>query len=150
MTVRNEYQFSTLADYDFHWTLCKEGKEVAAGDFRLKTLPQQASKVRIKMPFLKESDEYTLQVYAYTREASDLLPAHYDIAKEQFLHEGKLEEMNRQQAQGNIKVETQKNNIVLTVGDIKAEINKQNGALTNYALDGVSVLHNRTALEPYF
>lgn len=116
----------------------------------MKTLPQQESKVRIKMPSLKESDEYTLQVYAYTREANDLLPAHYDLAKEQFVHEGKLEEMNRQQAQGNIKVETQKNNIVLTVGGIKAEINKQNGALTNYAMDGVSALHNRTALEPYF
>lgn len=150
LTVRNEYQFSTLADYDFHWTLCKEGKEVAAGDFRLKTLPQQESKVRIKMPSLKESDEYTLQVYACTREANDLLPAHYDIAKEQFLHEGKLEENMSQQAQGDVKVETQKNNIILTVGNIKAEINKQSGALTDYAVDGVSVLNKRTTLEPYF
>ncbi len=62
----------------------------------------------------------------------------------------KLEENANLQTQGDIKVETQKNNIVLTVGNVKAEINKQSGALTNYAMDGVSVLHNRTALEPYF
>lgn len=150
LTVRNEYQFSTLGAYDFHWTLCKEGKQVAEGDFRLATKPQQESKVRLKMPSLKESDEYTLQVFANTREATDLLPARYDVAKEQFIHEGKLEYGSQSQTVNDVKVETVKNSIRFTIGNITAEINKQNGNLTDYAIDGKTVFNNRAYLEPYF
>lgn len=147
LTVRNELVFTSLAGFDFAWTLCKEGKQVATGTFQLKTQAQGEEK--LKLPRLDEQREYTLQVYAYTREASDLLPAHHELAKEQFIRTGAVG-MPIASAMGDVKVETVKNSIQLTIGDILVELNKQNGTLINYAIGGQSVLNRRTCLEPYF
>lgn len=151
LTIKNEFNFTSLDKYDFEWTLNREGKLVAGGSFKLNTKPGSEGKAKIKLPKLDDSAEYTLQVYAFTRTATDCLPVHYDIAKEQFcLIPSPSPKGEGSSCTGKPVIAQSKKSIVLSVNNIKAEINKQTGNLTDYSIDGISVFGRRAYLEPYF
>lgn len=83
--VRNEFFFTTLAGYDFRYTLHRMGQPVAEGDFRLKTAPQDSTKVKLDLPELKDSAEYTLEVFALQGTQTELLPKGHEVARGQFV-----------------------------------------------------------------
>lgn len=149
LTVANELRFTTLEQYDFRWTLHRLGTLVADGTFRLKTKPEQDAKLRLELPAISDSAEYTLEVYATMRNSSDLLPPHYEVAKEQFVREGKIMAETLHTG-SDVKVEQVKNAVKAEIGNIAVEFNRQTGALTSYTVHGVEMLARRTALEPYF
>lgn len=151
LTVRNEYCFTSLADYAFWWTLCREGDEVARGTFALKTAPGDSSTVSIKLPKMADDAEYTLQVYAYNKVGTDVLPQGYEVAKEQFLREANCKEPSA----GKVNVQSSKfkeegNDIIVTMGNKEVKLSKKSGLIWSYTVDGKSPFAKGQYPQPYF
>ena len=83
LTVQNNYNFTNLDNYNFEWQLVADGEVVEEGEFSVTAAPNQKKEIRIDLPQLKDA-EYFLNVFAYTKEATDLVPEGHEVAKEQF------------------------------------------------------------------
>lgn len=81
--VTNKFNFTNLDKYDFKWELLADGKKVKEGDFQISAAPDQEEEFDIDLPELEDA-EYFLNIFAYTREATDLIPAGHEMAREQF------------------------------------------------------------------
>ena len=58
--------------------------ETASGTFSVDLLPHGQKDIRLDLPEIPDDgNEYFLNLYAYTKTASGLLPAGYEVAKEQ-------------------------------------------------------------------
>lgn len=88
ITVVNDFKFIaiTLKNYSFKWVLLKNGKEDASGTFTLNIPANGKKDVRLPLPNLDRTagNEYYLQVYATSKEATPLLPAGFEVAKGEF------------------------------------------------------------------
>ncbi len=149
LTVRNEYHYRSLTDYDLHWTLCREGEQVAEGMLKMKTAPEKEETVKIALPSMDDK-EYTLQVYAYTRMATELLPMGYEQAKEQFVRKAQKGMNQSHTFSQQVKIDNHKGKMGFTAGPLSGEINKITGALGKLKYDGKAIFARRALLEPYF
>lgn len=84
LTVTNKYNFKNLEAFDFEWELLANGELVETGTFNLSTEPNQQDEVSINLPERDANKEYFLNVFAYTAEASPLVPKGHELAREQF------------------------------------------------------------------
>jgi beta-galactosidase len=81
--VENLFDFTNLNNYAFKWVLTKDGKSVAEGSFDVSLAPKQSQDIKIDLPAKKDRGEYALELYAYTKSATELVPAGHEIAREQ-------------------------------------------------------------------
>ncbi len=149
LTIRNEHNFTPLSEFDFGWTLNRNGRQIAAGAFAADVAPEGTGTVRLRLPEMNGDGEYTLQVYAYTKTGTELVPARFEVAKEQFVL-GASPAPAAVQSGMSYEVKDSANLVTFRCGNITGTINKRTGMLTEYARDGVSVLAWRQYLEPYF
>lgn len=150
LDIRNEYNFTALNNFDFAWTLNRNGDKVAEGNFNTDAAPEATAQKHIKLPSLKKAGEYSLQVYAYTKR-DPILGTHYEIAKEQFLTSNFLtEKQNIEKTEGSLMVTEDNNNVLFSSDSISGIINKKTGMLTNYSYNGKNIFAKRQYLEPYF
>ena len=85
LTLQNQYDFITLEDFDFSYTLLEGGKEVQQSSFTVpKAGPGQTVKARIKLPKISGSKEVYLNVEARTKAASGLVEKGHILARHQF------------------------------------------------------------------
>ena len=139
VTVRNLYDFTDLADYDFRWVLVKNGEPADSGRFSVNLKPHQSKDVKLSLPDVPEDgNEYFLNLYAYTRTATDLVPARYEVAKEQ-LKIGKSDFFISQEGvSGQLACQVEGNMFLFTSGKVSGKIDLKRGVLCGYALDGKS------------
>ena len=150
LTVRNEHGFTSLSDYSFRWVLSKEGDDVAHGTFVLTTAPGNSSTIGIKLPPRSDDAEYTLQVYAYNKQGSDVLPQGYEVAKEQFVA-GKVKIPEKPRTTGDIaSVKEEGSDIIFTAGPVEGKISKRSGMLWSYTINGVAPFAKSQYPQPYF
>lgn len=83
ITINNQLNFTDLSKFIFKWQLLGDGEIIAEGTFNLKTRPNATEEVNINIPPLKNK-EYYLNVFAYTKESDELIPANHEVAREQF------------------------------------------------------------------
>lgn len=84
ISVRNLYDFTDLSAYDFRWQLVKNGVLADSGRFEVRLKPHASKEVKLSLPeILADENEYYLNLYAYTREATELVPAGFEVAREQ-------------------------------------------------------------------
>lgn len=88
--VENVFDFTDLDRYNFKWELLRNGTQVGTGDFKVQLAPHQQKEIKLNLPKYKAEPgaEYFLNVYAYTRDSNDMLPAGYEVAREQFKYAG--------------------------------------------------------------
>ena len=87
LSLRNDFSFTNLEDYDFSYTLENNGKAVRKGSFRVALAPGQTGRqaLHLSLPVVKPGDAYFLRVSALLRTARPFLPAGHELACEQFL-----------------------------------------------------------------
>lgn len=137
--VRNRYDFTNLDAYDFVWELIKNGEKEASGQFGIKLQPGQEKILRLELPDLSEDleDEYYLNLYAYTRQATDLVPAGYEVAREQLkVREGGFFRKT-QLSQGDLIYEVSDGMLSFRSGDVSGKIDLKKGLLCDYSFHGV-------------
>lgn len=141
ITVRNLYDFTDLADYSFQWRLLKNGVPVDSADFIISLKPHQSKEVKLELPTVsQDGNEYFLNLYAYTRHATDLIPEHYEVAKEQFkIGKGDFFESTKP-LPGELVYQVDGNVLSFESGNIAGKIDLKKGLLFDYTWDGKSPL----------
>ena len=149
ITIKNEFDFTNLDQYKIEWQLLKNGVVVKKGNIAASLAPHQTKDFKINIDGIsaKVSEEYFVNVFAYTKSAAPLLVANHEIAREQF-ELGKSNYFDALGSKGTLSVKTAEKTLKFTSGDISGEFNTETGRLTRYMLDGKSLL--RGYPEPYF
>ncbi|PCJ98726.1 MAG: beta-galactosidase [Flavobacteriaceae bacterium] len=83
LEILNNHNFTDLDRYNFQWEIIENGKPFASGTFNLSAKPDENIAHKLEIPELG-SKEYFLNVFAYTKEASQLVPENHEAAREQF------------------------------------------------------------------
>lgn len=141
ISVRNMYDFTDLSAFDFRWLLVKNGEPADSGRFEVRLKPHASKVVRLSLPEIpSDGNEYYLNLYAYTREATDMVPAGFEVAREQLkVGTGDFFAV-QQKAEGNLTVEVSGNVLTFSSGRVSGKIDLKKGMLFQYALDGKSPL----------
>ncbi|MGB5436755.1 MAG: glycoside hydrolase family 2 TIM barrel-domain containing protein, partial [Maribacter sp.] len=86
ISILNKYDFLNLNQFTFIWKLFENGLEIATGVLPTLDVPAKDSKsVLIDLPELNDAKaEYFLNLYAYTKQATPLVPRDHLMAYGQF------------------------------------------------------------------
>nr|WP_321452661.1 glycoside hydrolase family 2 TIM barrel-domain containing protein [uncultured Carboxylicivirga sp.] len=145
--ITNEFSFTSLADYQFEWKLVKNGNVIATGDFTADVPALDYKIVTIDLPSInyESSDEYFLNVYAYTTKDTPFIPAGFEVASEQF----KLSESEYTPSiatyTDKVLVNETADNFIVTSGKIKTTISKTTGLISSYTIDGEELISSDLA-----
>jgi beta-galactosidase len=136
VTIENRFHYTDLKEFDFKWELIHDGKKIDSGDFPVAQAPLTTNDVVVPFPKIGDEGEYFLNVFAYTRKASEMVPAGHEIAREQFVLLSKpvYEEYlpyNKVQV-----VKDDDNTLSLQANDVQFVFNKRKGSLTGISYKG--------------
>ncbi|MDR3340380.1 MAG: DUF4981 domain-containing protein [Candidatus Symbiothrix sp.] len=136
ISIENRFLYTDLKDYDFKWELLKNGKKIAEGNPVVSQAPGTKKDATIPLPSIQKETgaEYFLNVYAYTKTATEMVPAKHESAREQFAFPvNDYFVTNRTVTAGSVEIIREDDNrITLKAGEITAIFNKKNGALEGY------------------
>lgn len=137
VSVRNRYDFTDLNAYDFAWEIHKNGKKIHAGTFVLSLLPHKEKEVQLNLPVIPEDgNEYFLNLYAYTKKATELVPVRHEVAKEQMkLSRSGFFDTVVSPA-GELSYETQGDVLSFRSGNVSGKIDLKKGMLSDYTING--------------
>ncbi len=149
LTVENLFDFTNLDQYHFKWVLMSNGKMVKEGTFEVNLNPHTKKDIKLNVPAFKSiaGTEYFLNVYAYRKKASVMLPAGFEVANEQFFYGGNFF-AKASQAAGKLNVTTDGNKLSFTAEDVSGEFDTKYGRFIRYGKKGGKNF-NRFP-EPYF
>ncbi len=148
LLVENNFCFTSLSAYQFKWVLNKNGVEFRSGDFSLNLQPQTKKEVQLSIPSVSGSDEYMLNVFAYTKTDMPLVPAGHEVAREQFGSENASFFAAGKSSSGTLEIKQNNDVIEFKSGDVAGRFNSKNGELTSYRYKGNSLFNSFPV--PYF
>ena len=149
-TVENLFDFTNLDQYDFAWELTSNGKVIKQGTLQVSLAPHQQKEISLNLPMFKaqEGTEFFLNVYAYTKKETATIPAHHEIAREQFSYAGDYFAKS-QRSEGSLKVNKSADRLSFTSGNVNGEFDLRQGRLVKYTLNNDN--HGVYSMpEPYF
>lgn len=149
-TIKNEFDFTNLNDYQIQWKLNKNGAIIREGEFTVNVPPHSSGDVRLKLPSLKTSagDEFLIDFYVLTKKATQLVPAGFEIAREQFSISGNYFSQPTDKG-GNLLVKQDNQTLRFESGKVSGEFDLSNGKLVRYSVsDGLRLTRNLP--EPSF
>ena len=153
VTVKNGFNFTNLDNYSFKWQLFENGALQDEGTFSVKLAPNQQKDVKLKLPNTraKEGEEYFLNLYAYTKSATELVPAGHEVAREQLsLGKGNYFAASSGKGKSNLKIEKDGEKLKFTAEDVAGEFDISEGRLNWYGLDQAGKRIISKFPEPYF
>ncbi len=148
LRIENLFDFTNLDQYTFKWELLSNGKKIKEGNFAVNLAPHTTKELSLNLPALKstEGTELLLNVYAYTKSATEMLPSGFEVAKEQFKYAGDFF-AKAAMTTGDLKVNKEGDKISFASGTIKGEFDVKSGRFTRYT-QGDNGFNNFP--EPYF
>lgn len=137
ITVKNMYDFTNLNNFNYKWELIKNGKKEAEGKFDLDVSPKAEKEFKISHPALQYAPgtEYFLNIYAYTNKGDDMIPAGFEVAREQFAYSGNNYFIPATKGTAKPIVTAQNNMIKIEAGKVTLSFNKQRGTLDSYVVN---------------
>nr|WP_315251104.1 glycoside hydrolase family 2 TIM barrel-domain containing protein [uncultured Flavobacterium sp.] len=136
--IINDFGFTNLNQYSFKYQLLENGKIINEGAIDVDLSPKSKKQFKIDLPNLasKAGVEYMLNVFAYTKTGSELLPQNFEIAREQFAIENGNYFAKAQEMDSSSKVKEEKNEFVLSANNVVVKISKATGLISFYSLKG--------------
>ncbi|MEO6549272.1 MAG: glycoside hydrolase family 2 TIM barrel-domain containing protein [Ferruginibacter sp.] len=150
ITIENIYDFTNLDQFNFKWQLERNGQVVSSSKFDVNIAPHQQKDITLTIPSYKspEGSEYFLSIYAYTKIATDLVPAGHEIGREQFKIAGdyfaKGTATDKQ-----LQTKKEGNRLTFTSGNITGEFDLRQGSLKSYSMNKERGVISQFP-EPYF
>ncbi|ALI98863.1 glycoside hydrolase family 2 TIM barrel-domain containing protein [Rufibacter tibetensis] len=149
INVTNQYGFTNLNQYAFKWQLIKNGVVQKEGDFAVTAAPLQQKEVTLPLPAFtaQPGEEYFVNVFAYTKNASAFVPAGHEVARDQFAV-NKDAYFTKLTPEGKLKIKTKKDKLNFTSGSVSGEFDLKEGKLTSFSKNGQKTVEKFP--EPYF
>jgi beta-galactosidase len=152
--INNEFNFSSLNEFDIYWEIQADGKVIAKDDinYNKEVLPGQS--LKLKIPDLnnrlekKHANEYFINFYASVKNKTELLPANHILASEQFLLPFPSKKTQSEFAKMH-KLSTRHVNDQLYIEghDFTLVFNKNNGLLNHYVFQEHNLLKKPLHLD---
>ncbi|UZR98410.1 glycoside hydrolase family 2 TIM barrel-domain containing protein [Chondrinema litorale] len=147
--IQNLYDFTNLDQFDFKWELVKNGQVEKTGNFSIKLAPHSSIEKAIDFGDItpESKDEYFVNIFAFTKNTSEMIPAKHEIAREQLvLSKGDIfgEVSN---IEGKLKVKNKNGKLNFTSENISGVFDTNNGTFESLSLDGEEI---DQFPEPYF
>lgn len=137
ISIRNRYDFTNLNEYSFIWEIYKNGKEFATGNFEVDLKPHAEKEIHLNLPVISEDgNEYFLNLYAYTKTATDLVPIHYEVAKEQIKLNKSSYFASFPPCSGQLSYSKKDNVLHFQSGTVFGKIDLKKGVLFDYSING--------------
>ena len=136
--ISNEFVYTNLSNYLFMYELLENGKVIKTDYFDIELEPLKSKEVKLSIPTIgsKVGTEYALNIFAYTRKGTELLPQNFEVAREQFLIDERQYFVNMVKIGDAPKVTETKNKISMAAGGVLVEINKETGLIQHYSVNG--------------
>ena len=151
ITVNNRFLYNDLKNYSFKWELKKNGQLFAERTFEISQPAGTIKDVKIEMPkvVMISGNEYHLNIFAYTKEATKMVPAGHEVAREQFAFKGN-NYFNEPSAdtRGQLVVTNNSNQIEVVTTNHRIVFSKWNGQISQYVYKGKHLL--KSGPEPDF
>lgn len=149
ITVKNLFDFTNLDQYRFKWELYKSGDKISEDTFAVSLAPHEAKDIVLNVPTVTPDAEYFLNVYAYTKTATELVPANFEIAREQFaMGTANYFSLLNKFTSGQLKVEGDTSWLRFSAGDITGVFDIKQGRFARYF--NSKTRFNIEFPEPYF
>ena len=135
--IINDFGFTNLSQYNFKYQVLENGKIIKEGIIDVALNPKSKKQFKLDLPKLqsKEGTEYLLNVFAYTKTGSELLPQNFEIAKEQFvINDGAYFAQSKKANAA--KIQDEKEQFVLTSDNVVVKISKSTGLISYYSSKG--------------
>ncbi|MFL5772811.1 MAG: glycoside hydrolase family 2 TIM barrel-domain containing protein, partial [Flavisolibacter sp.] len=151
ITVQNLFDFTDLNKYNYKWELYNNGKKIAMDNFQVSIAPHQSKDIMLKLPSVPGGgdDEYYLDLFAFTKEATDLVPAGHEIAREQFKIGGDYFAHKSPVLPQRLQITKQDNRLSFVSGSIKGEFDLKQGRIASYSTENRKNIITQFP-EPYF
>lgn len=147
ITVVNGFNFTNLDQYDFKWALYRNGNLEKEGTFTVSAAPGVQQDVKLTLPSRNTGDEYFLNVFAYTKTGSELVPAGHELAREQFLLGKETYFARSASKNGSLETVREGDRIIFSSGDVRGEFDARTGSLRHYSRGDWTISRYP---EPYF
>ncbi|MDR0758184.1 MAG: DUF4981 domain-containing protein [Tannerella sp.] len=134
ITLSNHNLFTGLDAYDFRWELYRNGEPVQSQNIAVSGKPLSDTEITVPLPEIvfEKGNEYYLRLKAFTRQATDLVPAGHEVAAEEFAFP-KNNFPVQSSPQGELKIERTDNDLKFESGAVKGTISLKRGLLTEYS-----------------
>jgi beta-galactosidase len=151
ISVENGFDFTNLEAYRFAWELYKNGQKQQKGTFDMNLAPHRQKDIALSLPAVTAAagTEWHVNVTAYTKTATELLPAGAEIAREQFAYGPGAYFTAITDKGGKLEVKTEGDKLSFASGNINGEFDVKQGRLTRYGYGSNARLFYRLP-EPYF
>lgn len=153
ITVINDFKFTPLSarQYSYKWVLLENGKPVKSDTFEVNIAADSRQDVKLNIGDInpQAGKEYYLQVFAYSKEKTELLPAAFEVAKEEFAmpFNHYFSEKPAVNAAG-IKVTKADNKVIVKSADVAYEFATQDGrSLLNISQHGQRIFNELPKLN---
>ncbi|WP_373060146.1 glycoside hydrolase family 2 TIM barrel-domain containing protein [Zunongwangia sp. H14] len=151
LNITNKFNFTNLDKYNFKWELIGNGDVVETVNFEVSVEPNEQETVNLTLPQLQDR-EYFLNVYAYTSEATELVPEDHEIAREQFSLGDNNYFVNNAQpaADENLQYNVKNGILSFSTNTVKGEFDLESGKLQQYHFKNEDTEVISEFPEPYF
>lgn len=140
--IINGYHYTNLSDYKFYWVVKRNGGAIASGEFEADQQPETEKVYTLKLPKIEvaSGEEYFLDIFAYTKKETKLIPVGHEVAREEFLLAPSRYFEKSEPAKGSLKVDNGKSKVTVEANGCLIEVDKRWGLLRKYSYKGVNLL----------
>jgi beta-galactosidase len=136
--VENGFSYTNLDNYLFKYEVLENGLVIKTGTIDVNLAPQSKKQIQLELPKLTAKDgvEYLLNIYAYTRKGTDVLPQNFEVAREQFSIVASNYFVKVADKGTNPVVKETKDAITLSSSGVEVTINRNTGLIQDYKSKG--------------
>ncbi|MFV0607349.1 MAG: glycoside hydrolase family 2 TIM barrel-domain containing protein [Niabella sp.] len=148
ITLKNDYGFTNLDEFNYKWKLIRNGEVHKEGSFNAVVAPGQSKDITLKIPVIRSngSDEYFLNLYAFTKNGTAIIPSGYEIANEQLKLSGNY--FTTRKKEGTLNISKVDDKLNFESNGIKGTIDLKHGNIIHYSKNnGKNMAYTP---EPYF
>ncbi|MCK9451610.1 MAG: DUF4981 domain-containing protein [Bacteroidales bacterium] len=130
--IKNRFDFTNLNAYDFKWELLVNGEKYKSGNLsEITAVPGEDVIVQIDYGNIPEGTEALLNIMATTKSAKGLIPANWEVAREQFILQSDFQP-TKTSFQEKAEVVQFEKEIQVNGEDFKVVFDLNNGQLKSY------------------
>ncbi|WP_426090440.1 glycoside hydrolase family 2 TIM barrel-domain containing protein [Flavobacterium sp. DSR3-2] len=136
--VENGFGYTDLDKYCFKYEVLENGLVIKTGAVDISLVPQSKKQIQLPLPKLESLNgvEYLLNIFAYTKEGTEVLPQNYEVAREQFSI-GEHKYFVKAAAEStNSAVKDEQDTVTLSAAGVEVTINKKTGLMQQYKSNG--------------